>query len=277
MRRGSLVPWALLAPAILVYAVLFLWPQLDLLTLSVTRPPPFTLQHYARFLFDSYYLGVLGRTLAMGVAVTLVTLIFGFPLAFFLARLQSRWAPLLLMMTTFPLLVSAVVRSFGWMVLFFRNGAVSQALQALGLAGGPVQLMYTATGIVIALAQVLLPLMVLTLYAVLRSIDPALEDAAMGLGASPGRAVWRITLRLARGGILAGSLLVFSLAISAFATPSLVGGARAQVMATTIYEQTLELLDWPFAAALAAVLLAVVLMLSLCYARLVEPTRMPAP
>ena len=194
----------------------------------------------------------------------------GLPTAYVLARMQSRWAGFLLLLTTFPLLVSAVVRSFGWMVLFFKDGLVSRTLVLLGFVDRPVQLMYTMTGVIIALAQVLLPLMVLTLYGVFKSIDRDLEYAAMSLGARPSVALALVTLRLARGGIVAGSLLVFSLAISTFATPSLVGGARANVMATAIYEQTIELLDWPFGAALAAILLVVVLGLSLAYGALVE-------
>jgi putative spermidine/putrescine transport system permease protein len=156
------------------------------------------------------------------------------------------------------------------MVLFFRDGIVSNALMMLGLSERPIQLMYTLTGVIIALAQVLLPLMVLTLYGVFRSIDRDLEYAAMSLGARPPVALWLVTLRLGRGGIIAGSLLVFSLAISAFATPSLVGSARAHVMATAIFEQTIEMLDWPFASALAAILLVVVLTLSIAYGALIE-------
>ena len=113
-------------------------------------------------------------------------------------------------------------------------------------------------------------MMVLTLYGVFKSIDRDLEYAAMSLGARPSVALALVTLRLARGGIVAGSLLVFSLAISTFATPSLVGGARANVMATAIYEHTVELLEWPFGAALAAILLVVVLGLSLAYGAIVE-------
>jgi putative spermidine/putrescine transport system permease protein len=179
------------------------------------------------------------------------------------------------MVTTFPLWVSAVVRSFGWMVLFHRNGLISNTLQATGLAAEPVQLMYTLTGVIIALAQVLLPLMVLTLYPVIRGIDRDLENAAMNLGATPGLAVWLVTLRLARSGIAAGSLLVFAISISAFATPSLVGGARAQLMATAIYEQTLELLDWPFASAIAAILLVIALVVVALYMRVVEGREIP--
>ncbi len=264
-RRG-LVAAGLLAPAALVFALLFIWPQLGLFLQSM--PPGTPLAQYERFLGDSYYLGVLGNSLLLGLCVTLVTLVLGFPLAFLLARAETRWAGLLLLLTSFPLWVSAVVRSFAWMVLFFRNGVASRLLQSTGLVESNFQLIGTFAGVVIALAQVLLPIMIVTLYAVIRGIDRDLEHAAMSLGASPVVALWLVTIRLARGGILAGSLLVFSLSVSAFATPSLVGGARAHFMAVTIYEQTLELLDWPFAAAIAAILLAISISVALTYGRL---------
>lgn len=264
-RRG-LIAAGLLAPAALVFALLFVWPQLGLFLQSMPAGAP--LAQYERFLGDSYYLGVLGNSLLLGLCVTLVTLVLGFPLAFLLARAETRWAGLLLLLTSFPLWVSAVVRSFAWMVLFFRNGVASRLLQSTGLVEPNFQLLGTFAGVVIALAQVLLPIMIVTLYAVIRGIDRDLEHAAMSLGASPVVALWLVTIRLARGGILAGSLLVFSLSVSAFATPSLVGGARAHFMAVTIYEQTLELLDWPFAAAIAAILLAISISVALTYGRL---------
>ncbi len=268
-----LTPTLLLLPAGLVFAGLFVWPQLGLFATSLANPPPIGIANYTRFLGDPYYLGVLARTLALGASVTLICLLIGFPLAYLLARLESRWVPFLIMVVSFPLWVSAVVRSFGWMVLFLRTGLISTALRDAGLAPPGFQLMYTFTGIVVALAQVLLPLMVIMLYAVIRSIDRDLEHAAMNLGATPGRAVWLVTLPLAKGGIFAGALLIFSLSISAFATPSLVGGARAQLMAVTIYEQTLEILDWPFAAAISAILLVIALAIALVYSRLVEGER----
>jgi putative spermidine/putrescine transport system permease protein len=274
-RRG-LIAAGLLAPASLLFAVLFIWPQLSLFGLSLGNPPPVHLGQYQRFLGDSYYLGVLFNSLALGVCVTLVSLVIGFPLAFLLARAETRWAGLLLLLTTFPLWVSAVVRSFAWMVLFYRGGTVSRLLQGSGLVPPDFQLLGTFSGVVIALAQVLLPIMVLTLYAVIRGIDRDLEHAAMSLGASPAVALWLVTIRLARGGILAGSLLVFSLSVSAFATPSLVGGARAHFMAVTIYEQTLELLDWPFAAAISAILVVIALTVALTYGRLLGEHRLEA-
>jgi ABC-type spermidine/putrescine transport system permease subunit I len=245
------------APAIGVFVFLFVIPQLELVATSFGRPGPLTLSVYERFFGDAYYLRLLGRSLWLGAIVTLVTLLLGFPLAYWLARLESRWVPFLLLLVTFPLWVSALVRAFSWMVLFFRNGMLSRALQETGLVSSDFQLMFSFAGVVIALAQVLLPLMVITLYAVIRGIDEDLENAAMNLGASPGLTLWLVTMRLARGGIAAGALLVFSLSMSAFATPSLIGGARVPLISIAIYEQTLELLDWPFASAMSAVLLVV--------------------
>jgi putative spermidine/putrescine transport system permease protein len=280
-RRGPFgIPWVvllLLAPCLLLYMALFVVPQMRLLgTGFVVNGDP-GLAHYARMFEDGYYLFLMGRTLLCGLGVTLITVMLGVPLAYWLARLPSRWAGFILMLTTFPMLISAVVRSFGWMVLFFRNGPVSQLLVASGLSDSPVQLMYTLTGVTIGLAQVLLPLMVLTLYGVFRSIDPALESAAMTLGARPVVTFFLVTLPLARAGIVAGSLLVFALTISAFATPSLVGGARANMMATAIYENAVDLLDWPFASALASVLLVVVLGISAVYAVLADRGRHDQP
>jgi ABC-type spermidine/putrescine transport system permease subunit I len=261
-------PALLLAPAAVVFLLLFVGPQFRLVGASL-EAPRWSLAQYGRFLGDSYYLALLLRSLLLGVFVTSVTFVLGLPLAYWLARSPSRLVPFLLLLSTFPLWISAVVRSFGWVVLLVRNGVLSELLQTVGLVGRSFQLLYTMTGVVIALAQVLLPFMVLSLYGVIRAIDPELEQAAQNLGASPLRAALLTTLPLARQGILAGSLLVFALSISAFATPSLVGGARVQLMSTTIYEQMTELADWPFAAAVSFILLLVVLALSLIYTRLV--------
>jgi ABC-type spermidine/putrescine transport system permease subunit I len=254
-------PWSwgalLAAPAVGVFVFLFVLPQIELVATSFGRPGSLTLAIYERFLGDPYNLRLLGRSLWLGVVVTLVTLVLGFPLAYWLARLDSHWVPFLLLLVTFPLWVSALVRAFSWMVLFFRNGLLSRAVQQTGLVPPDFQLMFSFAGVVVALAQVLLPLMVITLYAVIRGIDEDIENAAMNLGASPGATLWLVTVRLARGGIVAGALLVFALSMSAFATPSLIGGARVPLLSIAIYEQTLELLDWPFAAAMSAVLLVV--------------------
>jgi putative spermidine/putrescine transport system permease protein len=259
--------WLLLAPAGLLFLLLFVVPEVSMLAISL-KAPAWSAAEYAHFLGDAYYLGVLARSLLLGALVTLVTVALGLPLAYWLARLPPRRASVLLVLATFPLWVSAVVRSFGWIVLLARNGALARALQGLGLAGRSFHLDGTLTGVVIALAQVLLPFMLLSLYGVLRAIDPELERAAQNLGASPLRAALLTVLPLAARGILSSGMLIFALAVSAFATPSLVGGARVQVMATTIYEQMTELNDWPFAATVAFILLGVVIAIVLASTRL---------
>lgn len=256
MRRAA--PALLLAPLLLLLTVLVVVPQAGMLATSLGAPD-WSGARYARFLGDGYYLGVLGRSVLLGLWVTGVTLLLGLPLAYWLARLESRWAPALLLLATFPLWISAVVRSFGWIVLLSRNGPLNAVLRDAGLVGPSFQLLYTFSGVVLALAQVLLPLMLLSLYGVIRAIDPELERAAQTIGAGPVRAVLLTTLPIAARGIVSAALLVFALAMSAFATPSLVGGARVQLMSTTIYEQMTELADWPFAAAVSFVLLVVVL------------------
>ena len=257
----------LLGPLLVLLALGFVLPLVGMFGASLGGPG-WGFQHYARFLRDPYYLGVLGRSVLLGVWVVAVTLLLGLPLAYWLARLQSRWVPALLLLATFPLWISAVVRSFGWVVLLARNGVLSDLVRQAGLGDGSFQLLYTLTGVVLALSQVLLPFMLLSLYGVIRNISPELERAAQNLGCGPWRAAGLVTLPLAGRGIVSASLLVFALAVSAFATPSLVGGARVQLVSTTIYEQMTELADWPFAAAVAFILLAVVLAVTALYTRM---------
>lgn len=277
-KGSGLLTLALLAPGLAIYGAYFVWPQIDLLEQGFYRQGGLSLYHYAAFFEDSYRLGSLVRTLVLGVVVVLITLLLGIPLAYMLARSESRWAPTLLLLTTLPLLISVVVRSFGWMVLLFRNGAVSRLAALFGVTDPPLQLMYTFAGVCISLAQVLLPVMVVTLYGTFRAVGIEFENAALSLGAAPFATFWLVTLRMARDGIVAGSLLVFALAISSYATPSLIGGARVKVMATSIYETAIELLDWPVAAALSTILLVCVVAISVLYAALAkEPLAKGAP
>lgn len=260
----------MVAPVAIILTGLFLMPQFYLFRQSVSLPPPFGVETYLRFFSDGFYLDMLGRTFTVAGLVTLICILCGFPLALWLARIETRFVPLLLLITTFPLLVSAVVRSFAWMVLFFRSGLLSQTMVATGIASPGFQFMGTTAGVVIALGQVMLPLMIITLYSVLRTIDRDLENAAMNLGASPWSTTWLVIIPQMKGGILAGSLLVFSLSVGAFATPSLIGGARVNMMAIGIQEQALELFDWPFAAAMAMILLAAALIIAVAYGRIIS-------
>lgn len=267
----------LLLPAVALFLALFALPLGGLLRDSIVPTSsggaPLTLDQYARFFSDPYYVAILGRTLVMGAIVTALVLVFGYPMAYWIARTEARPKGLLLSLTVFPLLTSAVVRSFGWMVLFYQLAPLNTLLMHLHVIQHPLTLAYTLPGVVIALAEVLMPFMVLTLYPVIEGIDRSLEEAALDLGSGPFSTLFRVTLPLSKGGILSGSLLVFSLAISSFVTPSLVGGAKVHLMATLIEEETITLLNWPFAAAVAGILLVVVLAAVLLYSRTLDRAR----
>lgn len=272
LRRGGL-----LLPGALVLLPFFFAPLAIMLRYSFDRFLPggqqvtaFTFENYARFLFDPFYQRILLDTLLMGLAVTFCSLVLSYPLAYTLARSASRWKGLLLVVVLVPLMTSVVVRSYGWMILLANNGVINAALAALGLS--PVKLMFNFTGSVIALSEVLMPFMVLTLAGVLQNIDPALEEAARSLGGSRWRVFWDVVLPLSLPGVAAGSLLVFALAISAFATPRLVGGATTKVVATVVYDQAINVLNWPFAAATSFILMVLVLALTIGQGRLLGGT-----
>lgn len=262
----------LLAPGLAVLLPFFLAPLAIMLTYSFYRfipggqqAPAFSAENYGRFLFDGFYQSILLDTLLMGLAVTILSLALSYPLAYTIARSRSRWKSWLIVIVLVPLMTSVVVRSYGWMILLANNGVVNSALTALGLQ--PLPLMFNFTGTIIALTEVLMPFMVLSLMGVLQSIDPALEEAARSLGAGRFKVFRDVILPLSLPGVAAGSLLVFALTIGAFATPQLVGGARTKVIATVVYNQAINVLNWPFAAAISFILMVIVIGLTVLQGR----------
>ena len=266
MRHGS--GWWLLAPALLLLLVAFVLPVGMMVPMSFRPYVPlvgitdgFTARYYTRLLTDSYYLEIIGRTLALGFTVTLSTLTIGYPVAFFLARTPSRWRNWLTILVVFPLMLNLVVRTFGWIALLAQNGLVNQALHALGIVESPVKLLFNFAGLLIAMTHIFLPFMVLVLIGAIQNIPRDVEDAARVLGASWGSTFCRVTLPLSAPGILSGSILVFVLSISALVTPRLLGGPTYQVMSTLIYDEFLQRLNWPAGSAQALLLTVMVLVL----------------
>lgn len=214
---------------------------------------------YAKFLTDRFNLGVLGATLSLGLQVTVLSLLMGLPLAYMYTQAPGRWQGPLMLLIILPLLTSSVVRTFAWVVILGRQGIVNTALLDLGLATEPLKLLYTPGAVAVALAQIELPLMVLPLITALMNIDPNLRPASLALGAGHWRTFWRVTLPLSMPGLLAGSLLVFASSVSAFVTQTLVGGGQHLYMPYYMYQQAIQVNNYPFAAAIAMVLLACVL------------------
>ncbi|MGE0844935.1 MAG: ABC transporter permease [Flavobacteriaceae bacterium] len=264
----------LVAPSLAVLALFFLLPLADMFMRSFEHfvaygdpKPGFTLDNYAKFVGDSFYRLTLGKTLTLGAVVAAVSLVIGFPMAYAIVRARSGMRAFLTVIVLVPLMTSVIVRSYGWMILLGESGPIPSLIAALGLPRP--RLMYTFAGTVIALVQVMMPFMVLTLAAAIQRISPTLEDASRNLGASRLRMFMDVILPLSLPGIAAGTVLVFSLSISAFATPVLIGGASVKVVATVVFEQALTVINWPFASATSFLLMAVTLLLAFAQARLV--------
>jgi putative spermidine/putrescine transport system permease protein len=278
-RHGRWLGWAaLMLPSAILLVPFFFAPLAIMLAYSFYRfvpggrqEPAFILDNYWRFVSDAFYRSILGDTLLMGAAVTALALVLSYPLAYTLARSRSRWKGLLTVVVLIPLMTSVVVRSYGWMILLANNGVVNSLLATLQLPR--TQLMFNFTGTIIGLTEVLMPFMVLTLSGVIQQIDPDLEDSVRSLGGSSWHVFRDVILPLSLPGIAAGSLLVFVLSVSAFATPKLIGGARTKVMATIVYDQATAVLNWPFAAACSFILIALVLGLTILQGRLLAAAR----
>jgi putative spermidine/putrescine transport system permease protein len=263
----------LILPSALLFALFFFLPiglmaVMSLLTGNPVVAPhvDLTTRHYARIINDPYYLEVIWTTIRIGLWTTLISLVIGYPLAHWMARIKSRAGHALLLMAVLaPMLTGIVVRTFAWMALLSDKGVVNQTLISLGLISQPLKLMYNETGIVIGLVHIYVPFMVLTLTGVIGRIDERLEQAAENLGASPARAFLEVTLPLSLPGILAGSLLVFALAISAYVTPILLGGFQIMTLPILIYQQISANFNIGFAVALGMVLLLVSFLLVIAY------------
>ncbi|MCC7227027.1 MAG: ABC transporter permease [Burkholderiaceae bacterium] len=270
-------PWLLSAPALTLYATFLVAPLASVLLISFFDfafyggiQVTFTLKNYLEILTDGYYWEIFGRTFGVSALVTMACVIIGTAEAYVLSRMRNPWKGLFLMIVLGPLLISVVVRTLGWALLFGSTGLISKALQALGLASAPVNLMYTNLGVGIALTHVMVPFMVISVWASLQRINPQTEAAALSLGASPFTVVWRVIVPQVMPGILSGAIMVFALSASAFATPAIVGGRRLKTVATAAYDEFLNTLNWPLGAALAALLLLATLVVLLTTNRLIE-------
>ena len=226
--------------------------------------------NYGNAVTDGYFQSIFVRTFWMALLVTAICTLVGVPEAYVLSRLSARWRTVSIVIVLGPMLISVVVRTLGWAVLLGNQGVLNKALMGLGWIDEPVKLMFTFTGVVIALVHVLMPFMVLAVWASLQKLDQATEQAALSLGASYPTVLRRIVFPQVIPGVLSGGLIVFSLAASAFATPAIIGGRRLKVVATTIYDEFLSNLNWPLGATLAVLLLVVVLVVSMGMNRLIE-------
>jgi ABC-type spermidine/putrescine transport system permease subunit I len=240
----------------LFLAVLFLYPVARFLLMSVEAG---SFAHFEKALLDGLYVRVLVDTFRVALVVTLITLVLGFPLAYFLASAPPRWATIGFAFLLLPFWTSVLIRTYAWSVILGRNGVLNRFLLGSGLIDEPLRLLNNETGVLIGMVHVLLPYMVFPLFAVMRRQDPTLLQAARGLGASGPQTFWRVFLPLTVPGVLAGTTLVFVLSLGFFITPAVLGGGKVVMIAVLIEQQIRELSNWPFAAALSTVLLVAAL------------------
>lgn len=218
----------------------------------------FSPSNYVKFFSDPYYTGVLWTTLRVAALCTAACLVLALPLAYVLARTQSRFKNVLIMLVVLPLFVGNAVRAAGWMTLFGSKGFLNVTLMQLGVINEPLEIMFTESAVVAGIIAVNLPYMVLTLQSVIEGINRNVEEAAFSLGAPPMTMFRRVLLPLSLPGILAGTILTFILSMNAYATPVLLGGPKFKMMGPLIYGQ-FQLNNWPFGAAVAFVLMAATL------------------
>ena len=268
--QGALL---LLLPSLLLLAALFLIPIAWFLVGSMQEFATWSelVEEAEAVLFS----GGVGRSLVntgwIGAVVTLLALVIGYPMSYVLSRARGLAFTAILLCIVLPYFTSTIVRTYAWMVLLGRNGLINQILLGLGIVEEPLQLLYNRLGVVIGMTYVLLPYMVLTLYAAMKAVDHRLLQAAEGMGATPAQVFRRVFVPLTMHGVVAGILMTFILAIGFFVTPALMGGP-SDVMIAMLIEREVEITqNWPAAAMMTVVLLAVTLTLYAVYSRFAEP------
>jgi putative spermidine/putrescine transport system permease protein len=276
-RIDRRVYWGLLLPGALGLLVSYVLPLLRIVRMSFNKGGAnglvintVSLDSFRQPLTDPYYLEVTFNTFKMGLMVALLCVVVSYPIALFLARMTSQWKGLLTALAIAPLLTSSVVRSYGWIVILGSDGLVNSSLRGLGLIKDPLKLTNNMTGVVIGLVEIFMPYAILVMTSGFGQLNRQLEQAASSLGASATKVFTKITLPLSLPGLFTAFLLVFVLSISTFVTPRLLGGGSVRVLATEIYDQANELINWPLAAALSVIVFALFAVVISIYQQLIK-------
>ena len=253
-RRKQAILLAL--PASLALLFFFILPMVYILIRTLTENGT---ADFTEFFTDPFYLDILWTTIRVSLVSTAVSLLLGYPTAYYMARTTSRLKQAMVIVILFPFLVSAVVRSYGWMVILGTNGLLNQLLLGLGLISEPLKLLNTEAAVIIGMIHLLIPYMILSLVGVLQSIDPNVEYAAYSLGASPMTTFAKVIFPLSTPGIISGCVLVFTMSMTSYVTPKLLGGSKFRMMATMVVQEINVNFDWGAASAISYILLAVIL------------------
>jgi ABC-type spermidine/putrescine transport system permease subunit I len=265
MSRGRWLPVLLLGPVAVWNLAFFIVPVGVMIARSFHRGGAFTLAYYQDLFASPLYVDVMLTTFNISVLVTAAALLLGYPVAYALATAGARVRATLLLLVILPYWLDYIVRSYSWMVLLGRMGLVNRALMDLGLTAEPVSILYTRWSVAVGMVQILLPLMVLTLYAAMLRIDQSLLLAAAAHGARPWQSFWRVFFPLSLPGVYGACLLTFVTSLGFYITPALLGGRKDTMISQLIVTVSSEMLDWSLASAVSVVLLLVSLAILVVY------------
>lgn len=247
-------PYLIVAPGLILLVVFLVLPLISIIWPTLYNGG-FTLDSYISFFNSSYNVSILWRTVKLSMIVTVLSVIFGLPTAYFIARSNRKWRSLMMGLVLFPLLTNSVVRSFAWINILGTNGIINRALLATGLIQEPIQLLYTEFAITIGSLYLFLPLMITTLVGILENIDSEIVEAAETLGASPVVAFMKVIWPLSIPGVIVGSILVFTGTLTAYTTPQLLGGNQNMMMSTFLYQNAMTLGNWQNAGVIALIMI----------------------
>jgi ABC-type spermidine/putrescine transport system permease subunit I len=266
LRGESWKHMLLLGPLVAYLAVFYVYPLAGVLIQSVFDPE-FTTEHYLAMLKYPVYLRVFWNTLQISIVVTLISILLGYPVAYFLSDSKSNWATILLIAVVLPFWISVLVRTYAWMIILGRYGVVNDLLRSLGLIQDPLRLMYNRLGVCVGMVYVMLPYAILPMLSVMQGIDRTLMRAADNLGSTPYQSFRHVFFPLSLPGVGAAFLLTFIICVGFFITPALMGSTRDTMVAMSIQSQLEEVSNWGFASALSVLLLVAVLILFYIYNR----------
>lgn len=244
----------LILPAVIVLIIFFLWPVAELIGQSF-RDPGGAWVHYQRIWEVPAYLRILNRTLVVSALTTIICVFLAYPLAYRLVTASPMGRAVILVCVLIPFWTNLLVRSYGWIIMLNPQGVINSVLVGLGIVNEPVRMVYNIAGVLIGMSQIMLPFMILPIAAVMARLDPKVTNAARSLGATPVQAFLKVYLPLTMSGVMAGSVLVFTISLGFFVIPALLGGSREILLAQLIEFNINQMLNWGFAAALSTVLL----------------------
>jgi len=255
-RRENVQLLRLSLPALAIVVVLMVAPIAWLFSLSfIGAAGGFSFENYTRIVTDGAYLSIFATTFQVAVIVTALCVLLGYPVAYVLTILPDRWARILMLAVLVPFWTSLLVRTYAWLVLLQRRGIVNDTLEMLGLIDRPLALVHNMTGVTIGMVHIVLPFLIMPLYASMKAIDGNLMRAAANLGSSPSHAFFRVFLPLSVPGLIAGAIMVFVMCLGFYITPALLGGGKVQMIAQRIEQSVALFPTWGPASALAVVLL----------------------